>query len=61
MFENRGNQARLALSLKSLPASQHLIEHDAQGEDVRPSIGVFSFELLGSHVLKSAEDGSFLG
>ena len=39
---------------------RHLVEHTTQSEDVGSGIGLQAVELLGSHVLKRAEDCAFL-
>ena len=54
-------KARVALALERLPAREHLVEHRAEREDVRPRIGFLPFELLGRHVLERAEDGALRG
>ena len=41
-------------------ARRHLVEHHAEGEDVRPRIRFFAFQLLGSHVLEGPEDRPLL-
>jgi hypothetical protein len=58
---DRGNEARLALALKRLPAGQHLVEHDAEREDVGPGIDAAPFHLLGRHVANRAENHSRAG
>ena len=46
---------------EGLPSRRHLVEDAAEGPDVRPRVGVLSFELLRRHVLECPEDRPFLG
>jgi hypothetical protein len=58
VFQNRRDQARLALSLERLLSRRsHFVDDGAEGEDVGPRVGVFALELLGRHVLEGAENG----
>ena len=50
-------QARLGLALEGPAAGQHLEEHRAEREDVRPRAGFLAFDLLRRHVLQRAEHG----
>ena len=55
------DQARLARAGESLAAGDHFVEHRAKREDVGARVALFPFELLWSHVLKSAENRAFGG
>ena len=58
---DRGDQARLTFSPERFSPRCHLVERRAEGEDVRPRIGLLRFELLGRHVRERAENRSFAG
>src|SRR6185295_14673582 len=59
--DDRGDQTGLTSSLEGLAAGRHLVQDGAEGEDVRPGIGLPPFELLRGHVLERAEDHPFGG
>ena len=61
VFHDGRNQTRLTLTFERSPPGQHLVDHRTEGEDVRSSVGVFRFELLGSHVLEGPENRALLG
>ena len=43
---------------KGPPAGEHLVQHDAEREDVAPGVDGFAGHLLGRHIRERAEDGS---
>ena len=61
MFEDRGNQARLARAGERRFAGDHLVQHQPKGEDVAARIGFFPMEQLRRHVLNRPEDFALLG
>ena len=69
---NRGNcrwvgvhdgadETRVRLTLERFLAREHLVEHAAERKDVGPRVGLLTFELLGGHVLKRAQNGALRG
>src|SRR5262249_61389875 len=56
VFEDRDGQAGLAFSGERLRAGQHLVERDAEGEDVGARVDVPALDLLRRHVLHGADD-----
>ena len=59
--QDRADQRRLALARERLLPRRHLVQHRAEGEDVRARVRLPALELLGRHVLERAEDGPALG
>src|SRR5262245_7354050 len=57
-LQNRGGDARLALSFKSAPAGNHLVEHGAEREDVAARICLLTLELFRRHVGQRSENGT---
>src|SRR5579872_1857786 len=57
-FENCRRQRDLTFPLKRSLTGSHLVKHSAEGEDVGAGVGFFAFDLLGRHVLDSADDGA---
>ena len=55
-----GDQARVRFAAECRRAGQHLVEHAAECPDIAPRVRVAAFDLLGSHVLKGAEDRALL-
>ena len=55
-LHDRADQARLALALERLLAREHLVEHGAEREEIRPRVGFLAFHLLRRHVLHRADD-----
>ena len=51
----------LALSFERLLARHHIVQKSAESKDVRAGIRLFSFELLGCHVLERSQDRALLG
>ena len=60
-FENGGSDAELAFAGESALASEHFVEHRAEREDVTAAVEFLTFNLLGRHVLKCADDHAFFG
>ena len=58
---DRRDQTRLAFPFEGLPTGEHLEEHGTESEQIRASVDVFAFELLGRHVLHGAEDRPRVG
>ena len=46
----------LALACERLLARGHFVDNRAKGEDIRPGIRLFAFQLLGRHVVKRSEN-----
>src|SRR6266542_2088649 len=44
--KDRAGETRLALSGEGLLSGRHLVEHGAEGEDVRSGVGLTAFELF---------------
>jgi len=49
------------LPVEGTPARQHLVQHEAEGEDVAARIGWLALGLLGRHVLHRPQDYVFVG
>ncbi len=60
MFHDGCDDAGAASSLESGRAGEDFIEHAAEGKYIASRIGLLAFELLGRHVLQSAENRPFL-
>ena len=50
----------MALAFKCAFTGHHFVQHCPQRKDVASPVELFSFHLLRGHVLKCADDGSFL-
>ncbi len=61
LLENGGDDLDAGIATKGALARSHLVEHAAEGEDVRPGVGLFTLDLLGRHVTGGAHDGAGLG
>ena len=48
-------------ALEGEPSSEHLVEHDAEGEEVGPVVDLLALDLLGRHVVGRAEELPLLG
>ena len=59
--QDRGNQTCTALGAEGWLARDHLVQQFAKSKDVGAGIGLFSFQLLGGHVLEGSDDGAFAG
>ena len=57
-IENRGDQARLRVPAEGTLPAGHLVEHRAEGKDVRPLIARCALELLRRHVWRRPETAS---
>ena len=57
---DRRDERGLVRAREGLLAGRHLVQHGAEGEDVRARVGFLAFELLGRHVLERAEDRALL-
>lgn len=60
-FEDGGSDAELTPAVEGAMAGEHFVEHGAEREDVAAAVEFLAFNLFGRHVLKSADDGAFLG
>ena len=58
--QNRGDDGGGRIAAERPFPGQHLVEHDAQRENVRTRIDRLAFSLLGRHVRGSPDDVSFL-
>src|SRR5712692_614720 len=54
--QDRGDEARLTLALKRLPACRHFVDEGAKSKNVRPGINFSTFHLLRGHVLQGTEN-----
>jgi hypothetical protein len=55
-FQNRRNQAGLALALERSLSSRHFVDHCAKRKDVRARIQFFPFQLFWGHGLQSSNN-----
>ena len=58
---NAGRHRHHAVAAERALAGQHLVQHDAGGEQVGAAVELFAARLLGRHVLRRAHHGADLG
>src|SRR6476469_3492520 len=58
--ENCGDYVGIAFALKGRTPSDHLVQHQAEGEDIAATVSLLPFKLLGRHVPESAYDHPLL-
>jgi len=58
-FENGGGDGELALACKGALSGERFVEDGAKRENVAAAVELLALDLLGRHVLESADDGAF--
>ncbi len=58
--QDRSDERRLARAGERPLPCRHLVEHGAEGEDVRSRVRLLALELFGRHVLQRPQDRPFL-
>ena len=61
MLEDRGDQARFALTAERRFARDHLVQHQPEGKEIAARVRLPAVEQLRRHVLDRAEDLPLLG